>query len=149
MKALSISLPWPSAIEQHGKRTENRPRWVNAPGTLAQARRLIGKDIALHSSGTWDKDGAAYIEEVTGVKYTRQNTPAKAITSVARLAGVLMPGDPCPPGQQVWYWGDIALLLDNVRVLPEPVPMLGGLGWLEVPEPQLSDVLKQLEEGEA
>lgn len=146
MKALSLSIPWPTAIEKHGKRTENRPRWVNAPGTLAQARRLIGQDIALHSSGTWDKEGAEYIEEVTGIKYTRKDVPAKAITSVARLAGVLMSGDPCPEGQEVWYWNDIALLLDNVRVLPRPVPMLGGLGWLEVPADKLAQVTAQLDE---
>lgn len=123
-----------------------RPLLERLAHDLAQARRLVGQDIALHSSGTWDAEGAKYIQQLTGIRYTRHNVPAKAITSVARLAGVLMPGDACPPGQAVWYWGDIALLLDNVRVLPRPVPMLGGLGWLEVPAELAAIVQTQLGE---
>lgn len=145
MKALSISTPWPTAIERHGKRLENRPRWVNAPGMLAQARRLEGQDIALHSSGTWDKAGAEYLKELTGRTYTPRDVPSRAITSVARLEAVLMYGDRFPPGQHVWYGYDIALLLANVRVLPEPISVTGALGWWEVPEDKLPQVLEQLD----
>ncbi|MDL2342589.1 hypothetical protein QOL99_00300 [Deinococcus sp. MIMF12] len=145
MKALSVSVPWPTAIERHGKRTENRPRWARHPHLIAQARRMVGQDLAIHSSGTYDRDGAEYIERLTGVLYRRQDVPSKAVTSVVTVTGLLLPGDPCPPGQERWYFGSLALVLDNVRVLPNPVAVSGSLGFWALTGDVLADVNTQLE----
>ncbi|MFC6660060.1 hypothetical protein [Deinococcus multiflagellatus] len=131
MRALSLSRPWTTAIELHGKRTENRTRWTDHPHLMAQAQRMVGEDLALHSSGTYDKQGALYVQRHTGVLYGRKDTADKAITSVARVECLLRAGDPCPPGQEAWYFGDTALLLANVRVLPEPVWVAGA--WASGP----------------
>lgn len=144
MKALSYSTPWPTSIERHGKRVENRQRWEAHRHLVAQAERMVGQDHAIHSSGTYDRAGAEYILKCTGRAYGRQSITSKAITSVATITGLLFTGDACPAGQEPWYFGGFALVLDNVRVLPEPVPMTGGLGWLTIPGPQLARVIEQL-----
>ena len=144
MKALSISTPWPTAIERHGKRVENRPHWAPHPHLVAQARRIVGHDLALHSSKTHDKEGVAYLQELTGRTYIRRDVPQGAVTSVVKVTGLLLPGDPCPAGQEDWYFGSLALVLDAVRVLPRPVPMVGGLGFLTLPGDVERDVLAQL-----
>ena len=142
--ALSISRPWTTAIERHHKRAENRPRWWGRPNYIEAARRMVGHDLALQSSGTYDLDGAKYIQQATGRFYGPKDTPNKAITSVVRVAGLLMPDDPCPAGQEVWYFGSVALVFDHVRVLPEPVPFSGGFGFLKIPPNTLAKVLEQL-----
>ncbi|KQR41258.1 hypothetical protein ASF71_01020 [Deinococcus sp. Leaf326] len=144
MKALSLSRPWNPAIERHGKGVENRPRWAPHPHLMAQARRIVGQDIALHSSGTYDKAGADYIERVTGVRYGRKDSPDKAITSVVHVTGLLLPGDPCPEGQEKWYFGSVALVLDKVRVLAVPVATPGGLGLWNLKTEILAQVEAQL-----
>lgn len=148
MKALSLSRPWTTAVEVHGKLTENRERWTPHPHLMAQARKMIGQDLALHSSGTYDRKGALYIERQTGVLYGRKDTPDKAVTSVVHVTGVLHPGDPCPPGQERWYFGDTALQFENVRILTAPVYMAGGLGFWTIKEPYLPQVLAALPQPE-
>lgn len=142
MKALSLSRPWTAAIEQHDKRVENRQRWAPHRHLIAQAQRIVGQDLALQSSGTYDKEGADFVEMLTGERYGRKDTPDKAITSVVTVSGLLLPGDVPPGGQDRWYFGSVALVLCNVRVLPQPVPMVGGLGFLILPD----DVLKKVED---
>ncbi|GGB64677.1 hypothetical protein [Deinococcus soli (ex Cha et al. 2016)] len=144
MKALSLSRPWTTAVERHGKRAENRARWTPHPHLMRQAEAAVGQDLALHSSGTYDRNGALHIEFHTGVLYGPKDTPSKAITSVVHVAGLLHPGDPWPIGQEAWYFGDTALLFENVRTLTAPVYMPGGLGFWEVKEPYLAQVLAAL-----
>lgn len=142
---LSLSRPWTAAVERHGKRVENRPRWEPHPHLLRQAERYVGQDLGLHSSGTYDKKDAEYVQRVTGILYRRQDVPDKALTSVVRVVALLRPGDPCPKGQEAWYFGGFALVLDDVRVLTTPVDMPGALGLQKIPQPQLSEVLAQLD----
>lgn len=141
LKALSLSRPWTAAIEQHDKRVENCPRWAPHPHLVTRARQIVGQELALHSSGTYDKDGADFVEMLIGERYGRKDTPDKAITSVVTVSGVLLPGDRCPGGQDRWYAGSVALVLCNVRVLPQPVPMSGGLGFLTLK----AEILRQIE----
>ncbi|GAA5514054.1 hypothetical protein Dcar01_02803 [Deinococcus carri] len=145
MKALSLSTPWPTAIQKYGKRVENRERWEPHAHLIAQARRIVGQDLAIHSSGTYDSKGAEYIQSLTGVLYGRRDVPSKAVTSVVKVTGLLLPGDSCPRGQRQWYFGSVALVLDNVRVLPRPVPVSGGLGFWNLPADVLAEVNAQLD----
>lgn len=142
---LSLSRPWTAAVERHGKRVENRPRWLPHPHLVRQAERRVGQDIALHSSGSYSVEDARYVESATGVWYARRDVPDKALTSVVKITGLLFPGDECPAGQEAWYFGGFALVLGDVRVLPTPVDMPGDLGFKKIPQPQLSDVLAQLD----
>lgn len=140
LRALSLSRPWTTAVEVHDKRAENRERWTPHPHLMAQAERMVGEDLALHSSGTYDRQGALYIQQQTGVLYGRKDTPDKAVTSVVHVAGLLRPGDPCPPGQEAWYFGDTALLVEQVRVLTAPVFMSGGLGFWTVKDQYIPEI---------
>lgn len=144
LRALSLSRPWTTAVEVHDKRAENRERWTPHPHLMAQAERMVGQDIALHSSGTYDRPGALYIERQTGVLYGRKDTPDKAVTSIVHVTGLLRPGDPCPPGQERWYFGDTALLVDQIRVLTAPVFMPGGLGFWTVDGKYIPEILAAL-----
>ncbi|GAA5514926.1 hypothetical protein Dcar01_03690 [Deinococcus carri] len=145
MKALSLSIPWPTAIQKHGKRVENRERWEPHAHLIAQARRIVGQDLAIHSSGTYDRKGAEYIQSLTGVLYGRRDVPSKAVTSVVKVTGLLLTGDRCPRGQERWYFGSVALVLDEVRVLPKPVSVSGGLGFWNLTGDVLADVTAQLD----
>lgn len=144
MKALSLSTPWPTAIEKHDKRVENRDRWAAHPHLIAQARQIVGQDLAIHSSGTYDREGAAYVQRLTGVLYRRADVSNKAVTSVVRVTGLLLPGYRCPPGQERWYFDSLALVLDDVRVLAEPVDVAGALGFWTLPDDVLAAVKGQL-----
>lgn len=144
MKALSLSRPWTTAVERHGKRVENRTRWAPHPHLTSRARRIVGETIALHSSGTYDGQGAVAIQRITGILYGPKDTPIKAVTSVVKVAGLLLPGDVCPDGQEAWYFGSLAFLLDDVRPLAHPVPIAGGLGLWNLPAEVLARVEEQL-----
>lgn len=144
MKFLSVSTPWPTAIARFGKRVENRGRWARLPGRLTQARKLVGHDLVVQSSQTHDHDGVAYLKRLTGRTFQKTDVVQGAVTLVVRVTGLLMPGDPCPPGQEAWYFGSVALVLDNVRVLPKPVPLKGSLSIQDLPADVERQVLEQL-----
>lgn len=108
MKAITIQQPWAWAICHAGKRIENRA-WHNAPGLLAQARRLVGQRIAIHAAKGMGKRSefhaaAERVIEIVGAEKmarlpailsdfkgrwsTANDVPRGAVVAVATLAAL-------------------------------------------------------------
>lgn len=163
MRALTIRQPWLHAIAAGTKRVENR--------TWRPPRLVIGTVIALHAGKSYDREAEfPYGTEPPG-RAAADSLPKGAVVAVARLLNCHHayycehicpePDDwnpesdlPCTEhdgacnnfcspwaqeGQQHW-------LLDDVHVLPEPIPSKGMLGLWRLPVDVEQAVREQLKE---
>ncbi|MFE4671051.1 ASCH domain-containing protein [Streptomyces sp. NPDC056723] len=113
MKALTIKQPWAGLIAHGDKTTENRT-WV-------LPERHVGTRILIHAGAAYDNTARHLGNELDAW----QLTPS-AIVAVATLTGCHFSDGLCctPWGEPgVYHW-----TLDDVVVLPEPVPAKGALG---------------------
>lgn len=128
IRGITIRQPWTTCILRGDKRVENRPRpW--APGW-----RL------LHAAAQTDR--AALRDPLVARTIRGHELPTRAVLGVVRITGCHTdPGEACSP----WAQPDcIHLELDDVHVLPLPVPCDGRLGPWRVPLPAFEQVLVQL-----
>ena len=154
MRALSIKQPWIGAITYGDKRVENRgwpaPDWI------------IGQRIALAASRgpDWDAPDMAWIE--SGLMPYRPGDPRKAWTASLTLGAIVAVATVtgCHPRYHIcnptgipetvcsrWsVWGQCHWILDDMRLLPEPVPCKGALGLWRLPEDVEKAVRAQLGE---
>lgn len=142
MKTLSLKEPWVTCIFRHGKRTENR-RWL-PPSSL------IGKRFAIHASkkpeprhvyphaaklagvalGSVDGNGAfsdGYSGHVVG---TAVLAGYVSVDDHGRVNTVHAPSW-YKPDDDVWLVresGNCGWILQDVQLLPEPIPAKGQLG---------------------
>ena len=134
MKALTIWRPWPAAIchpSPQAKRVENR--------TWSPPRYLWRQDFAIHAGKTYERDAVGFIGALLGEELARGPAFAEGIVAVARLAGyrdvsgvAWWTSTPKHDGGE-WFVGPVGWLLDDVRVLREPVPCRGAQGLWTVP----------------
>lgn len=122
--ALTLKPPWPAAILYATKRVENRS-W--APNRLPVR-------IALHAGRTADPAGRDRLEPYLGAAlpqaaYDRGIVGLATIASVHTSHGCLGRPDCLLWGNDTgWHW-----MLDEVRVLEDPVPVTGALGLWKLP----------------
>ena len=134
MIALSVRQPWCHAILLAGKRIENRD-W----------RTSFRGRVLLHAS-----KGCARVEYESAVASIWAANPDVVVPPLAELPRGALVGamtvvncvDRPPPGQERWWCGPYALVLENVFVLPRPVPCGGARGFWRVPP----DVARQVRE---
>lgn len=135
--ALTIRQPWAEPILLGLKRLENRS-W-----TWAEA---IGRDVAIHAGAalpTW-QDLLALREMLRDAGAgevalpERQAFPRGCVVAVARF------GTPLVASRSPWFVGPFAWPLAELRVLPEPVPCTGHLGFWELPPEVLVQVTDQV-----
>lgn len=118
-KALTLHRPWPYAILEHGKRTENR-RWApkSSPGL-----------IALHAGKIISSQMVDLFTELAGGKL-----PGLALTEgIVGWARVheAHPADRCPRSESCRIWGvdeEYHWMLSDVRRLDNPIPAKGMQG---------------------
>jgi hypothetical protein len=131
--ALTIKEPWLWAILHADKRVENR----NYPPPA----KVIGTRIALHSSKSFDQDGAEFL-------WSRHlafpsGLLLGSIVGVATVRGfVQRSADP-------WFTGPFGWVLTSVRSLPEPILCRGMLGLWPVNEVMTRRINGQLTPQEA
>lgn len=131
--ALTLIQPWAHAIEQLGKRIENRgwapPRWV------------VGQCIYIHAGAKLDRDSVESLE-MRGYDIPAP-LPQRSIGSSVVVRGWVQPDGryfgalSASAARRVledeWYVpGQIAWVLDEVRLLAERRPAVGKLGLWEV-----------------
>lgn len=136
MKALSIRQPWPWAILNGNKRLENRDWKSTNPNLRFRGTFLI------QTSLTFDRDD---VDTVRGI-FSEMGLPPLSVPR-PRLLHANDPDNPYPLGGIVgqadvvdivtrsdspWFFGPLALVLDNVKPLPF-VPCKGALGFFKVP----------------
>jgi hypothetical protein len=147
VKALTLWPEWIPAILHYGKRVENRP-W-RPSGPL--------RDLALHSGSRVAGGGSARhaFEDVADAAWnaTRQTVRPHdietkvvlgAIVAVVEVRRFVQLDDELEPEQQRWFFGPWGWVLDNVRVLTEPVPCRGHQGLWPVPPDVEAEVRRRL-----
>lgn len=133
MRGITIKQPWTACIVNGDKRIENRPRaW--APGW-----RL------LHAGAEKSMDRAAVRDPLVARTIRGRELRFSAVLGVARITGshgsYTDTDGPCSRWAQP---GCFHLALDDVHVLPLPVPCRGALGPWRVPLDVFEQVLLQL-----
>lgn len=130
MKALTLIRPWGYAFTHCGKDVENRTwKCYLQPGTA----------IAIHSGSGWDASGFDFLQRLS------YNPPAKpeclggAIIAVARFQ------DNVTESESKWFFGPIGWNFSDLQILQEPIACKGALGLWNLPAPQLTQVLRQLQ----
>lgn len=125
-KALTLHRPWPHAIFELGKRTENRgwaPKY--SPGL-----------VALHSGKVVSTHMVELFEELNGGRLPASEL-AEGIVGWARIHAA-HPADQCPRTESCRIWGvdeGYHWMLSEVRRLAHPLPAKGRQGlWPLTPE---------------
>ncbi len=136
MKALSLKQPWLYAITHLGKPVENRT-W-QPPGYM------IGQWIALHASKTKSRDEWVMAESIHGSKITTV-VPTGKIVAVARIDRIETLMTAQQPVSK-WFFGPYGWILEDIRLLNNPIPARGMLGLWEVPIDIENQMNKQLEQ---
>ena len=138
MKALTIYRPWTWAICHPGpraKRVENR-NWTPPPW-------LIGTDLAIHAGKQYDDEEADRF--ITSIIGERPSACPQGIVAVARVTGFRNRDGGTPHPDNPWFVGPVGWMIENVRVLPNPVPCRGAQGIWIVPTVVKIEVTMQLE----
>lgn len=159
MRATTIRQPW-SWATLHGKGTENRGAMTHYRG-----------DVALHAGHNWCSYGAhdpRVIEAFRPYRHPGEDpaSPIHRVLHVDRFIGgqvlavaeladchrVRVLDDRLVCCDDPWAMAEFAgrivrahIVWTNIRVLPEPVPARGALGWWRLPDGQTRAVLEQLE----
>lgn len=161
MKVLTLWCPWSWAIfhmpDGVRKLVENRD-WP-------PPQHVRGQRIAIHAGKTFDKDGAAWIEETFGVRVPPPEDHPRGIIGTVRVAGMrdhsgaiwwrkpsegepsfvtLKRGAPLPPGTHdggKWFVGACGWLLDEPIALPTPIGCKGAQGLWDAPPAALIQIL--------
>jgi len=157
MRALSIRQPHLYCITHLGKDVENR--------TWKPPLHIIGKRIALHASGKLDgRDGFDMASSIAGfdLKTAVSDMPLGAIVATAVVAGWFKTDDvrdrvsvtvghgifPASVYASKWYLGDIGWALQDVIVLPEPIPCKGALSLWKVPSSAMPEIIHSIAVGD-
>lgn len=143
IRGLSLSRPWPwpfvNGPEADQKRIENRS-WKPPKGI---------DWIALHAAKSYDKQGALYIQQKTGVNMDELAHPHSQIFAVARLKGYFIhphhaevaglareaaEGLASARQRELWAFGPYCWLIGDVVPLCRPVACAGSMGLWKVSE---------------
>lgn len=125
MRAITLIRPWPYAVMFLGKRVENR--------SWAPPKSLIGQRIAIHAGKKYSLEDANWIYHTFNVRIPAQEEQPTGIVATAVLSAVVTDKDKPWTEHHRWYFGSYGWVLDDVRVLPEPIPCRGMQGLWDVP----------------
>lgn len=130
MKALSIRQPWPWCIINLDKRLENRDWQDRNPGLKFRGHFLI------HASAGMTRAEYEETRDFLGTIFPAwlRRLPPMAdlqrggIVGAARITGIVR------ESESPWFFGPLALQLEDVRAAPVFIPWKGALGFFDVPE---------------
>lgn len=151
MKALSIRQPWVWAILNAGKRVENRNWKPRNPGLRFRGDFLIHVSAGMTRSEYFDfvdiyKDIELGHPDFSNpshprfVRDTHLDIPSFDELPRGGMIGSATVVDVVTQSESPWFFGPLALLLENVKQLAF-VPCKGALGFFDVP----ADVVSQLD----
>lgn len=131
--ALTVQEPWAWAILRAGKTVENRSWKMPA--------RLVGERVALHTSKTYDHEGASWIRHEFGIE-----VPTPSELSLGAIVGLVKFGESFRPAKvsDRWTFGPWCFPVLERTSLAVAVPCRGALGFWPVP-PAVATLLKEAE----
>ena len=135
MYALTLWQPWCYAMSHLGKRVENRP-W-HPPAWL------IGQRFALHAGAMLHDDSFESLQHLLPAELDRRSLPRKAVCATARLRSVVREAVELPGDQRQWFVGPFGWVVDDLLVLPQPVPCRGFQKLWQLPVDVLDAVRAQ------
>jgi hypothetical protein len=155
MKALSLWQPWASLVATGAKRLETRSWATNYRGPLVihAAKGGLSKGELIHYLCLWEFQGTLAplvgkpldLECKTWPGVVRSDLPFGKLLCIVDLVDCL-PTEKLTLGEigSERHFGDFSLgryawKLENVGLLPEPVPMKGARGLFEVPANLIRD----------
>jgi hypothetical protein len=141
MKALSIRQPWAWAVAHAGKDVENRNWHMRHRGPLALHAAKNMTRARYHAFARFWQEGLgeAYAQQYPHlVLPSPEKLPRGAVLAMAEAV------DCVHESGSRWFAGPHGLLLRNVRVLPEPIPCRGALGFFDLPEEVAEKIAQQL-----
>ncbi len=141
MKALSIRQPWAWAIAHAGKDVENRNWHMRYRGPLAiHAAKSMTRSRYEAFARFWQEGlGEEYWQQFPHAAFpSAENLLRGAVLALAEAVACVHESD------SRWFAGPHGLLLRNVRVLPEPIPCRGALGFFDLPAEIVMNLAKQL-----
>ncbi len=142
MRAITLWQPWAHLVSHGHKLIENR--------TWEYPEALRGKDIAIHAGKKWDADRLGLVENIHGSCPTKEECVFGAIVAVARLGIIVKAADDIEsiaPGQDKWFFGKYGWVLENVRLLPNPIETRGFQKLWDLSTELEAKVLEQLPDG--
>jgi len=152
VKALSIKHPWAWLVVMGRKTVETR-EWSPGYAGLRDARRLVGRRVAIHAGKAVDRSAIRTLEEY-GVDLSRADF-RPGLIGLVRLVAVRpmlsadvvaavdlrMPGSGRDRLRHVYnVSGLTALLVSEAVRLRDPVPCIGRLGFFDLPAEVLARV---------
>jgi hypothetical protein len=138
MYALTLWQPWCYAMAHLGKRVENRP-W-HPPSWL------IGQRFALHAGSTLHADSFESLRHLLPPGLDQRTLPLKAVCATVRLRSVVRDAAELPGDQRQWFVGPFGWVVDDLLVLPHPVPCRGFQKLWQLPGEVLAAVRAQEDE---
>ena len=132
LRALSIIQPWAECIILHGKNVENRSWTTNKRGY-----------IAIHASAKKDKERFEIVQDNYGVKLDPDNSDFGCILGFARIVNVIDKKS-INRNTKKWFMGKYGIVLTDIIILKEPVPVKGALGFWKIPPSVLKKCLAQM-----
>jgi hypothetical protein len=121
--ALSIRQPWAHAIVQGWKPVENRIWQTTRRGP-----------ICIHASrfhkASWADDAAGYTDLVED-RDILHPLPEPSDLAFGAIIGTAEIVDCVDHHPSAWFCGPFAMVLANARPLPQPIPIIGKLGFFE------------------
>ncbi|MBQ0855737.1 hypothetical protein J8N05_47135 (plasmid) [Streptomyces sp. BH-SS-21] len=130
LRGITVKQPWAACIVDGDKRIENRPRAWSTGWRL------------LHAGGSVDRP--ALRDPLVARTIRGHHLHTSAVLAVVRITGCHTDPDDGPACSEWAQPGCFHLDLDDVHVLPLPVPCPGALGPWRVPRPVFEQVLLQL-----
>ncbi|MEK7730183.1 MAG: hypothetical protein AAB354_17375 [candidate division KSB1 bacterium] len=130
MKALSIRQPWAWAVAHAGKDVENRNWHMRYHGSLAiHAAKSMTRARSEAFLRFWNEGlEEEHKRRLAPLIVPRsEELPRGAIIAVAEAIDCVHKSD------SRWFAGPHGLLLRDVRVLVQPIPCRGALGFFELP----------------
>lgn len=121
--ALSIRQPWAYAIAAGWKDIENRD-WRNPnPGLKFRG------PIALHASSGMTQD--EYYGATSTFRHCGYESPPPHELVRGAIIGTAEIVDVVRQSESPWFFGRIGLVIAKARLLPDPIPCSGALGFFE------------------
>lgn len=131
MRAITLKHPWPWAVCRLGKRIENRTwkpsmkvgTWLAIHGGRVPTSRDDLADVA---------DEAKALIRVFGVPRGAVDVTLADVVAHAGIVAVCRFGGWVDRSKDPWFEGPVGWVLEDVVVLPAPVPCKGAQGLWEV-----------------
>jgi hypothetical protein len=132
LSTLSLDQPFAHLIFHHGMNVESR--------TWTTARRGT---IAIHATAKKSKAEFEWVNEEFGLKLSPDDAEFSAIIGIAEVVDIITE-DQVTKKTRKWFLGPYGFVLENIVMLPRPVPAKGNRKFWHLKGAALKATLDQL-----